>query len=106
MTPLLFALALAAPPDSTRSLALTYGGMALADLASTELVLHQGGQERNPFLQDRAVRLGVNAAVVFLSVKGTQKLQRDGHPRMARVVKWAFLGARAFAFAYHMRQLR
>lgn len=101
---ILLLLALAGQPESTRSLALTYGGLALADMATTEWVIHQGGQERNPFVQDRAARLAVNAIAVYVTVKGTQRLQRDGHPKWAAVVKWGFLAVRVFAVAHNVRE--
>lgn len=101
---LLLLLALMAPPDSTGKLVLQYGGLALADLATTEIVLAQGGQERNPFVQDRAARLAVNALAVYVTVKGTQRLQRDGHPKWAAVVKWGFLAVRVFAVAHNVKE--
>lgn len=97
-------LALSAPVDSTAKLTALYGGSAIADLATTELALHHGARESNPFVEDRAVRLALNAAVVFATVKGTQKLQRDGHFRAARVVKVAFIALRVVAVAVHVRK--
>jgi hypothetical protein len=96
--------ALSAPVDSTAKLTALYGGSALADLATTELAIHHGARESNPFVQDRTVRLALNAAIVYASVRGTQKLQRDGHPNGARVVKVAFIALRVVAVAVHVRK--
>ena len=106
MSALLLVLALTAPVDSAAHLTLLYGAPALADLATTEWVLRNGGTERNPFLQERPVRLAVNAAVVAAEVWGTRKLQRTGHPRAARVVKVGSFVVRGFAVAWNIRQAR
>lgn len=100
----LLLLALAGPTESTRSLVLTYGGASVADMLSTEWVLHQGGQERNPFVKERTARYALNAVAIYASVKGTQKLQRDGHPKWAAVVKWGFLAVRVFAVAHNVKE--
>lgn len=81
-----------------------FGAASAADLLSTEYALSRGGVESNPFLRDRPVRLAVNLGVVTASVWGVRKLQRDGHPRAARLVKWGFVGLRVVAVAVNVRR--
>lgn len=101
MSLLLLVLALSQP--STGKLALTYGGFALADLASTELALSRGATEGNPLVRDRGARFAVNAAVVGLSVIADRKLQRTGHRRAARVVRFSFVAMRVLVVASNLR---
>lgn len=81
-----------APKVSIAHAALFHGGLQLADALSTELVLANGGYERNPLLQDRTTRLLVKAAAAGLGTAADVWLQRRGKAKWFRLAVGAVYG--------------
>lgn len=57
-----------------------YGGIALADLATTEMFRARGVAEANPIMQSRGARLALEAAAAFASAKLEQVVTRHAPP--------------------------
>lgn len=65
-----------------------------ADLVTTELVIAQGGYERNPFpgLQTTGGRFALKAAVTVLVVWACERFEAQGHGWASAVLKWTAIG--------------
>lgn len=64
-----------------------------ADLLTTELVIAQGGHERNPFpgMQTTGGRVALKATVTVFVVWLCQRLEAQGHQWAADALKWTAL---------------
>jgi hypothetical protein len=84
------------------TLAILHG----ADVTTTQVVLAQGGTERNPFVpQNRSANLLVGSAasaadVWILHTLGTH------HPKLAKVITIAAIGVEGWAVAHNATQIR
>ncbi len=88
---------------STSRIAL-YGGMAW-DLGTTEVILKAGGRELNPFLgQSPYRRVGLVIGSTVAADLATRWLRRNGHPKAASVVNFAFGSAHLGAGIHNVRQ--
>ena len=61
-------------------------GATTADIVATELVIHRGGYEHNPFMQSRAARIGFNAGQTALLVYLSRRLTAAGKGNAAKAV--------------------
>jgi hypothetical protein len=84
------------------TLALLHG----ADLASTQVVLHQGGSERNPLMPQAASwNLAIGSAASAGDIWLLHRIGRS-HPRLATVIGIAAIGAEGFAVVHNVRQVK
>lgn len=104
MLTLLLAVTLSQPIGGAKPF-VVFGAAAVADMATTEMVLYRGGREVNPLMRDRGIRLATNAAIVFATAKATHKLRKSGHRNAARVVTVAFVGLRVVSVVLNVRAL-
>lgn len=89
------------------SSALALGLAGSADLVSTELALrHSNLAEANPFMQSRAARIGVKAAMAGSVYAVSKELEKRGKKRAAKVVIWTVVGMWAGAAAWNTYQMR
>lgn len=92
------------PPDEPGKLFRVMGwatyGTSAADIVTTELSLARGGHERNPYMRNRAVRIGSHIVVPVAVNKATEYIRKKGLPRyalwirIAAVGMWGFYSAR------------
>lgn len=84
------------------TLSLLHGG----DLATTQVVLSQGGVERNPFVpQQRAGNLLVGSAASVADIYLLHKIS-EKHPKVAKTIGLIAIGAETWAVAHNARQIR
>ncbi len=64
---------------------------AAADLATTEWALRGGPslREVNPLMQTQGARVGVKAMAMVGVIGGARYFERRGHPKAAKLLKWA-----------------
>ena len=89
-----------------KELILTFNLLCGADTVSTHIVLHQGGHEfvlpsQNPWVID-----GMVAGQAVLGSYALTRLDRNGHPKLARVIGWTLVGIRAVAVVHNVGQIR
>ncbi len=84
-------------------------GMVLAsagDLATTEVALSQGGfYERNPFQQNRGVRVASHVAVPALVYWVTDRLHKKGRGKLALLARIAVTAVYGFATMHNANAL-
>lgn len=84
------------------TLALLHGG----DLATTQVVLSQGGVERNPLVpQQRAGNLLVGSAASVADLWVLSKLNQK-HPKLAKTIGIVAIGVEGWAVQHNARQIQ
>jgi len=86
-------------------LLLTLAMLHGADLGTTQVVLSQGGTERNPFVpQNRTANLVVGSAASVADILILYKLGVH-HPKLAKVLTVAAIGVEGWAVAHNATQI-
>lgn len=80
----------------------TYGVMA-GDVVSTELVLAQGGYERNPFQENRFVRVSSHAAYGLAMNHLSAKVYKSGRKKTALWMRIAIVAGFGYVTAHNLR---
>ena len=84
------------------TLSLLHGG----DLATTQVVLSQGGVERNPLVpQQRAGNLLVGSAASVADIYLLHTLSKR-HPTLAKTIGLMAIGVEGWAVQHNARQIR
>ena len=87
-------------------LLLTLAMLHGADLGTTQVVLAQGGQERNPFVpQARAANLVVGSLASVADIWILHKLGAH-HPKLAKTLTFIAIGVEGSAVAHNATQIR
>ena len=76
---------------------------AAADLISTEIALGHGLVEINPLGQRRWQRVTLKAASTSLGIYVARKLEKHGHERIARVMRYIHIGTGFGAAAWNVQ---
>ncbi len=81
-----------------------YGGMAW-DLGTTEVILKSGGRELNPVLgQSPYRRVGLVIGTTVAADLATRWFRKNGHPKAAAVINFAFGSVHIGAGIHNVRQ--
>lgn len=89
------------------SSALALGLAGSADLVSTEIALRHGAAyEANPFMQSRAARVGVKAAMGATVYVISRKLEKRGKRGTAKALVWTTVGVWTGAAVWNLHQAR
>jgi len=83
-------------PDEPGKLYRVLGWMAYgtsaADVITTEVILARGGEELNPLMRNRTVRIGSHIAYPFVFNEITEFIRKKGHPKIALWTRIAVVG--------------
>jgi hypothetical protein len=80
-----------------------YGGTAW-DLGTTEVILKAGGRELNPVLgQNPYRRISVAIGATVATDLATRWFKKNGHPKLAAVINFAFGAAHIGAGIHNVR---
>jgi len=105
---LLVAALLATSGCTARTHRVTIPAAAIADLATTEMAIHRGLVEVNPFpwAQTTERRVAVSIAWVAASIWVLESLHDAGHPGWARVLEVFLVVLKALPAAWNIGEMR